>query len=101
MAKVLLEMHATLLQRGKSAFWCLQDCCNGEKVVFGICKIVATRRKCFWGLARLLQRRKSAFEACKIVATGKKRFLALVTMLQAFPKELWPLQRSIKDILPG
>ena len=39
--------------------------------------------------------------ACKIVATGKKRSLALATMLQAFPKALWPLQRSIKDILPG
>lgn len=44
---------------------------------------------------------KVLFGACKIVATGKKRFLALATMLQAFPKALWPLQRSIKDILPG
>ena len=65
---------ARLLQRGESAFGGLQDCCNEEKVLLG---------------------------ACKIVATGKKRFLALATMLQAFPKALWPLQCSIKEILPG
>jgi len=65
---------ARLLQREKSGFWHLQDCYNEEKVLLG---------------------------ACKIVATGKNRFLALATMLQAFPKALWPLQRSIKDILPG
>lgn len=47
MAKVLLEMHATLLQRGKSGFWHLQDCCNEEKVLLGACKIVATKKKCF------------------------------------------------------
>ena len=74
MAKTPLEMLATLLQRGKSGFWHLQDCCNEEIVLLG---------------------------ARKIVATGKKRFLVLATMLQAFPKALWPLQRSIKDILPG
>ena len=37
----------------------MQDCCNGEKVVFGV---------------------------CNNVATGKKWFLAFATMLQAFPK---------------
>ena len=74
MPQTPLEMLATLLQRGKSAFKGLQDCCNEEKVLLG---------------------------ACKIVATGKKWFLAFARLLQAFPKALWPLQCSIKDILPG
>ena len=75
MVKVLLEMLVTLL-------------CNEGKVLFGACKIVVTRKKCFWELARLLQR-------------GKKWFLAFARLLQAFPKALWLLQCSIKDILLG
>ena len=74
-------MLATLLQRGKSTFWCLQDCCNGKKVVFGICKIVTTRRKCFWGLARLLQQGKIGFwrlqQCCKHFQKHFGRYSAL------------------------
>ena len=47
MTQTPLEMLATLLQRGKSAFWCLQDCCHGEKVVFGACNNLASSQKHF------------------------------------------------------
>lgn len=57
-------MLATLLQRGKSAFKGLQDCCNEEKV-----------------LARLLQRGKSGFwrlqDCCKHFQKHFGRYSAL------------------------
>ena len=63
MAQTLLEMLATLLQRGKSAFKGLQDCCNGEKVVFGVCKIVASISKSTLAVTVLYQGHSSGIRS--------------------------------------
>ena len=70
-------------------------------MLFGACKIVATRKKWFLAFARLLQRGESAFGGLQDCCNEEKVLLRLATMSQAFPKALWPLQCSIKDILPG
>ena len=87
MAKSFLEMLAPAattkkyflplappVQRPKSSFFCLHRWCKGQIVVFSVCT----------GGAR-----------------GQKWFLRFAPPVQAFPKALWPLQRSIKDILYG
>jgi len=74
MAKTLLEMLAPAVQRLKNTFYGLHRWCKGQKVVFAI---------------------------CTTGARDKKRFLRYAPLLQAFPKALWPLQRSMKDILQG
>jgi len=74
-------MLAIMLQRPKSTFWRLQDCCNEEKVVFGVCKIVATGKKWFLRLARLLQEGKRGFwrlqQCCKHFQKHFGRYSAL------------------------
>ena len=53
--KMFLEMLAGLPQREKSAFWCLRDFRNEEKLLFDACGSPATREKCFLVLAGVLQ----------------------------------------------
>ena len=48
-------------QREKSAFWCLRDFRNEEKLLFDACGNPATRKNCFLALAGVPQRGKSAF----------------------------------------
>ena len=74
MAKSFLKMLVPAVQRPKSRFFCLHRWCKGQIVVFSV---------------------------CTGGASGKKWFLRFAPPVQAFPKALWPLQRSIKDILQG
>ena len=55
------EMLAGIPQRTKTAFWCSRDFRNEKKVLFGLCGIPATRKKCFWGFAGFPQQGKTAF----------------------------------------
>ena len=72
MAKTFLEMLAPPVQRLKSSFFYLHRWCKGQIVVFSVCT----------GGAR-----------------GEKWFLRFAPPVQAFPKALWLLLRTIKDIL--
>jgi len=74
MAKVFLEMLAGLPQIKKRTLWRLRDSRKSKKERFG---------------------------ACGSSANQKENALAFAEVPQAFPKALWPLQRSIQAILQG
>jgi hypothetical protein len=74
MAKTLLEMLVPAVQRLKNTFYGLHRWCKGQKMVFSV---------------------------CTTGARNKKRLLRLAPLVQAFSKALWPLLRSMKDILQG
>ena len=74
MAKVFLEMLAEVPQIKKRTFWRLRDSRKSKRERFGVCGTPANQ---------------------------KKNVLALAEVPQAFPKALWPLQRSIQAILQG
>ena len=74
MAKVFLEMLAEVPQIKKRTFWRLRDSRKSKRERFGVCGSPANQ---------------------------KKNVLALAEVPQAFPKALWPLQRSIQAILQG
>ena len=71
------EMLAGIPQRGKTTFWCSRDSRNEEKLLFELCGIPATRKKCFLGFAGFPQR-------------GKTAFWALRDSRKHFPKRFWP-----------
>ena len=111
--KVFFEALAAFLQTPKSFSGHLQRSCKLQKVFRGACSIPANSKKFFEALAAFLQTPKSfsghlqrfcklqkVFRGiCSIPANSKKFFVRLATVLQAFPEALWPLQRSIKDML--
>jgi len=104
-----------VLQTLKSSSGHLQHSCKHQKILRGICSIPANAKKFFEALAAFLQtpksfsrhlqrfcKRQKVFRGiCSIPANAKKFFGALAALLQTFPKTLWPLERSIKDMLQG
>ena len=82
------EVFATVLQTPESFSWDLQRCCKRQKVFRETCNGVANAKKFFGGLATVLQATKSTFRHLR-------------NFRGAFPKALWPLQRSIQAILQG
>ncbi|WP_159049869.1 hypothetical protein [Tannerella serpentiformis] len=108
-------MLAEVLQGPFPPFWHLQRSCKHQKILRGICSIPANTKKFFEALAAFLQtpksfsghlqhscKRQKVFRGiCSIPANAKKFFGALAALLQTFPKTLWPLERSIKDMLQG
>ena len=106
---------ATVLQTPENFSWDLQRCCKRQKVFRETCNSVANAEKFFGAFAAFLQtpksfsrhlqrfcKRQKVFRGiCSIPANAKKFFGALAALLQTFPKTLWPLERSIKDMLQG
>ena len=106
---------ATVLQTLKSSSGHLQHSCKHQKILRGICSIPANTKKSFEAFAAFLQTPKNSSRhlqhsckhqkvfrgICSVPANAKKFFGALAALLQTFPKTLWPLERSIKDMLQG
>ena len=103
-----------MTRNGLKRLWkCLQHCCKLQKVFRGTCSVSASSDFSFWAFAGVLQAPISPFGhlqkfcklhfplwgLCRSPAREEKRFLAFAILLQAFPEALWPLQRSIKDML--
>ena len=74
----------------------MQHCCNEGKVLFGACKIVATRKKWFLAFARLLQRGESAFGGLQDCCNEEKVLLRLARLLQQGKRGFWRLQQCCK-----
>ena len=106
---------AAFLQTPKNSSRHLQHSCKHQKILRGTCSIPANTKKFFGAFAAFLQtpksfsghlqhscKRQKVFRGiCSIPANAKKFFGALAALLQTFPKTLWPLERSIKDMLQG
>ena len=129
MAKVFLEMLAEVPQIKKRTFWRLRKFRKSKRERFGACGTPANQKENVLALAEVPQikkrtlwrlrkfrkskrerfgvcgssanQKKERFGVCGTPANQKKNVLALAEVPQAFPKALWPLQRSVQAILQG
>jgi len=74
---------------------------DGQSVFGNACGTPANQKENVLALAEVPQIKKERFGACGTPANQKKNVLALAEVPQAFPKALWPLQRSVQAILQG
>ena len=129
MAKASLEMLAEVPQIEKRMFWRLRKFRKSKRERFGVCGTPANQKKnvlalaevpqikkrTFWRLRKFRKSKKERFGICGSSANRKENVLALAGLPQikkrtlwrlrkfrgAFPKALWPLQRSVQAILQG
>ena len=129
MTKAFLEMLAEVPQIEKRMFWRLRDSRKSKRERFGVCGSSANQKKnvlalaevpqikkrTFWRLRKFRKSKRERFGVCGTPANRKENVLALAEVPQikkrtfwrlrkfrgAFPKTLWPLQRSIQAILQG
>ena len=101
------------LQRLKSFWKCLQQCCKSHEKLFGVCNTVASLsrnflafatllqvpRKTFWRLQHRCKSHEKLFGVCNTVASPTGNALAFATPLQAFPKTFWLSKLSAGFIL--
>ena len=88
MTKVFLEMLAEVPQIKKRTFWRLRKFRKSKRERFGVCGSSANQKENALAFAGLPQ-------------IKKRTFWRLRKFRGAFPKALWPLQRSIQAILQG
>ena len=66
-----------------------------------LAEVPQIEKRMFWRLRKFRKSKRERFGVCGTPANQKKNVLALAEVPQAFPKALWPLQRSIQAILQG
>ena len=66
-----------------------------------LAEVPQIKKRTFWRLRKFRKSKRERFGVCGTPANQKENALAFVEVPQAFPKALWPLQRSIQAILQG